>query len=130
MARVPPVRTIVSLTATVVSRRVLAANQRWRGSQSARTSDGGVLDAIAEGARLPALQAEPVKAVRAEGEKVGRFRDGREARVADQLYGDSAPVTGQVEVNRLGAFGEVGHDQDRLVLVLPQEGQDVLVQRP
>src|SRR5262245_16989862 len=119
-----------SATWTSVMRRVLVANQRWPGSQAASASDGGVFDAIAQRTRCPLLQPEPVEAVGTQRQEVRLLADGREARLAEQLQGHGAAVARQIQRGRLGALREIGNDQDRLVAVLPVEGQHGGIEGP
>src|SRR2546426_11462849 len=77
--------------------------------------DRGVFDSIADGPPVAPLEPEPVVAVRAEAQEVGRTRHGGEAVAAEHLDGLGALGGGGVEPDGLRARRKVGDDQQRLV---------------
>jgi hypothetical protein len=74
-------------------------------------------------------QAEPEEPVRAQRERVRRGTDRREVAAAEQLHRDRAGVRRQVEPDGLREPRQVGHDQQDLVPVAAEEGDDVAVLR-
>src|SRR5204863_2877737 len=77
--------------------------------------DRGVFDSIADGPPVAPLEPEPVVAVRAEAQEVGRTRHGGKAIAAEHLDGLGSLVGGEIELDGLRARREVGDDQQRLV---------------
>src|SRR5215470_11843760 len=139
-----------SRTRAPVIVRPFAPNQRWRGraaGSSATTarssaaviragspgrarSDGCPLDSKRLVAVAGPLQAEPVEAVRAQAQEVGRGADGRERRAAEHLDRRGPGEGAQVELDRLRRRREVGDDQERLAGVPAQVGEHLRVARP
>jgi len=76
---------------------------------------------------LGRAEAEPQEGVGAQDQRVRLRRDGRELGAPEELYHPPPGIPGEVDVAPLGVAGEVGDDQDRLVLVDAAIGEDVAV---
>ena len=63
----------------------------------------------------------------AQGEEVGQLSNGRKCDPTKHLDGDHPGEGSQVQFHTLHKTGEVGHDQNALVLVAAQEGQNLVV---
>ena len=93
--------------------------------------DGRLIRGLARhvGRRLWLLEREPVELVEAQRQKVWQLADGRELGLAEQLARLASLVCGEVQLDVLHAAREVRDDEYGLVLVLPDEGENVRIVR-
>src|SRR2546427_4645509 len=92
--------------------------------------DRGVFDSIADGPPVAPLEPEPVVAVRAEAQEVGRTRHGGKAIAAEHLDGPGSLVGGEIELDGLRARRAGGDGQQRLVAPRPQVSRRRLAAGP
>src|ERR671926_335984 len=72
---------------------------------------------------VPLLEAEPEEAPRAEGELIGLRAYQGEARLAEHLDGRAPLELREVELDRLRELREVEDAENRVALVLADEGE-------
>ena len=78
---------------------------------------------------LLALEGKPVERVGTERENIRLVLDDGELRLPEQLHGNPPLVGGEVQLHELGEAGQVGHDEDQLLLVAAEEREDLGVLR-